>query len=95
MTDTIVYLAVTNGGGIDGLDRTDKGGRVMAAALSRDGLDPKWHVTGWYTITPVVEDLEKVALAAWRSLTPVQRLALTSTTGKLTNLELAQKKMID
>lgn len=76
MTDTIVYKVVTKGGGMDGMDNTDKGGKVMGAAISRETIPAKYRVAAWYAVVPEVVDLEAVASAALAKLNPVEKLAL-------------------
>ncbi len=50
--DKIVYVLVTNGGGMDGRDHTDKGGKEIARnpkeseAAKPEKLDTEWHQVG-------------------------------------------------
>jgi hypothetical protein len=76
MTDTIVYTVVSKGGGIDGLDHTDKGGKVMGAYLQRTDIPKKYRVEGWYEVKPEVIDLAAIAKRTVSKLDPVERLAL-------------------
>lgn len=78
MTDTIIYRVVTNGGGIDGLDHTDKGGKVLWAGTDKNRIPSKYNIKGWYTIESTVVDLKEEADKAVRSLDPIARLALST-----------------
>ena len=73
--DTIVYTLVTKGGGIDGMDHPDKGGKMTHAFLTR-GEAEKCPNLPWCDLLPGVVDLGEVAKAALAKLTPVERLAL-------------------
>jgi hypothetical protein len=53
-TDQIVYQVVTKGGGIDGMDHTDKGGKVKFASFDREEAEKQ--VTAW-------DDLKLVAMS--------------------------------
>lgn len=50
LPDRIVYLLVSEGGGQDGLDHTDKGGQIVAASFlktdieRRKGLDSRYRI---------------------------------------------------
>ena len=73
--DTIVYLAISKGGGVDGLDHTDKGGNITDVFLSREAAEKRPNAS-WSIIKPEVFDLAKVAEATLKKLDPVERLAL-------------------
>jgi hypothetical protein len=75
MTDTIVYTTVSNGGGIDGMDHTDKGGNVTGAYLDKLKATKNPNAP-WNTVVPIVVDLEELAKATLRKLDPVARLAV-------------------
>lgn len=75
--DSIVYTIVSNGGGVDGRDPSDKGGNVTRAYLDRENAN-KCPTLPWGKIVPIVVDLKEVAKEAMESLTPVQRLAVTT-----------------
>lgn len=75
MADTIVYTAVSKGGGIDGMDRSDLGGNVTAAFLDKQAA-AKNPNAAWNTIVPIVVDLEDLALKTLNGLDPVARLAV-------------------
>lgn len=73
--DTIVYVTYSTGGGVDGLDRTDKGGQMTGAYL--DKRDTEDHMIQTYNVVkPEVHDLDVVRKAVLRKLSPLERLAL-------------------
>lgn len=76
MTDTIVYTLVSKGGGIDGLDHTDKGGNVIGAHLSREQALAASNAP-WADVKPEVIDLYEVARNVVTSMDPVSSLALS------------------
>lgn len=75
MTDKIVYMLVTKGGGIDGRDHTDKGGEIIAASFSTAKLQKNKNLH-WCNIVPVVIDDEKGKKQAMAKLSPVDKLFL-------------------
>lgn len=75
MTDTIVYTTVSKGGGIDGMDHTDKGGNVTGAYLDKDKAKNSPN-KAWETVLPIVIDLEETAKDFLKTANPVLRLAL-------------------
>ena len=76
MSDRIVYLVVSEPGGVDGLDHNDKGGKVLLAtfqkpaALSCKGQDSRKR------IEPTVINVEEVRAEVMRKLTPIEHLVL-------------------
>ena len=75
MTDTIVYTTVSKGGGIDGMDHTDKGGNVTGAYLDKQKATKNPNAP-WNTVVPIVVDLEELAKKTLAKLDPVARLAV-------------------
>lgn len=75
MADTIVYTTVSKGGGIDGMDHTDKGGKVTGAYLEKDSAVNNPN-RPWNNVVPVVVDLDDLALKTLNGLDPVARLAI-------------------
>jgi hypothetical protein len=73
--DTIVYTTVSKGGGIDGMDSSDKGGTVTGAYLEKEKA-AKNPNHPWETVHPIVVDLEETAKEVLRNMDPVKRLAL-------------------
>lgn len=69
--DTIVYCAVREPGGIDGMDHTDKGGNVVDAAYAQKDL----KIDGWSRLEKRVVVPSEIAKAAIAKLKPTQRLA--------------------
>lgn len=71
--DIIVYTLVSRGGGIDGMDASDKPGRVTAAYATRLEAERDRNLP-WSTIEPVVVDPDKVIEDAKKKLTPIEQL---------------------
>mgnify|MGYP003582407657 CR=1 FL=1 len=65
MTDRIAYLLITQPGGVDGLDRDDKGGVIVAASFSKERIERRKGLDCRYRIEPRVvnEDDKRKALA--------------------------------
>jgi hypothetical protein len=74
MSDVIVYTTVSIGGGVDGMDHTDKGGVVNGAFL--DKKKAQEYGTGYNNVVPIVVDLEENAKGVLRGLSPVDRLSI-------------------
>jgi hypothetical protein len=77
MSDSIVYLNISIGGGMDGLDHTDKGGKIMSAHVDKTAANKA--KTPWTTVEPTVQDLSEIANKIYDSLDPLQQLALNTT----------------
>lgn len=75
MADTIVYTTVSNGGGVDGMDHTDKGGNITNAFLDKNKAQE--YNKGYNKVVPIVVDLHETAKKVLSSLSPVDRLAIT------------------
>ena len=75
MSECIVYQLVTNPGGVDGLDHTAKGGKVIRAHFSRAAAedDPS---APWCNIEPVMIDPHKVLKTATEKLSPIELLVI-------------------
>lgn len=75
MSDCIVYQLITNPGGVDGLDHTVKGGKVIRAHFSRASAedDPS---APWCKVEPVMIDPCKVLKTATEKLTPIELLVI-------------------
>ena len=76
MSDRIVYLVISEPGGVDGMDHNDKGGKVLlatfqkSAALSCKGQDSRKR------IEPTVINVEEVRAEVMRKLTPIETLVM-------------------
>ena len=70
--DQIVYTLVSNGGGVDGKDHTDKGGKIIAASLCKN-VDEKR--LAYNTLQKLVVNLDEVRAKALEKLDPIERLA--------------------
>lgn len=75
MTDIIVYTTVSKGGGIDGMDHTDKGGNVTGAYLDKQKAIQNPNAP-WNIVCPIVVDLDELATKTLTALGPVERLAI-------------------
>lgn len=69
--DTIVYCAVSRPGGVDGLDHTSKGGKVVRASFE----ESKLKLDGWTELDKRVVVPAEVARKALERLCPIERLA--------------------
>ncbi len=79
MSDRIVYLLVTNPGGIDGMDASDKGGRIVDASFEKSDIESA--LNGWYRLQTCVVDEDASKREALKKLSPVDRLVLGFPTG--------------
>jgi hypothetical protein len=75
--DTIVYTLVTKGGGMDGMDNTDKGGKVTHVFIDKKAAE-KCKNLPWCDIKPVVVDLAELADKHFKSLDPMTTLAIAN-----------------
>lgn len=75
MTDKIIYTLVTKGGGVDGRDFTDKGGKVIAASYDKAVLQKNKNLP-WCNIVPQVVDIDAARKSALAKLSPVDKLVL-------------------
>ena len=75
MSECIVYQLVTNPGGVDGLDHTAKGGKVIRAHFSKTGAEDD-PCAPWCKIEPVMIDPRKVLKTATEKLTPIELLVI-------------------
>ena len=74
--DKIVYIITSAGGGQDGLDHTDKGGRMLSAFFDREPAEKKIGHDSRYILTPTVIDVVKARQTAIAKLDPLDRLIL-------------------
>jgi len=75
VSDRIVYKVVSKGGGVDGMDFSDKGGHTKYASFDRS--DAEKHVDGWSELrVEVIEHYEKRSERLLKDLDPVDRLIL-------------------
>jgi len=72
--DRIIYLKISNGGGVDGMDHKDKGGRILAASYDREEIEAL--MDGWSHLRPTVMDIINKKKATLKKLDPVERLVL-------------------
>lgn len=75
MADVIVYALVTKGGGVDGLDPSDRGGRTLAVHRTKTDAE-KDNRAPWCVIRAEVLDINAAKRAALLKLSPVDRFAL-------------------
>jgi len=74
MTDSIVYVVIRDGGGMDGMDHTDKGGEITFASSDRKGADDACD--HWSKVDAQVHDLNKIAKKAYHKLDGLEQYAL-------------------
>jgi len=74
MDDRIIYKVVSKGGGMDGMDHTDKGGKIKFASFSYDEALAK--VTPWDTLEKEVLEFDKAKRLAMKKLDGVDKLVL-------------------
>ena len=75
MADRIAYLIVTQPGGVDGLDASDKGGVIVDASFDKAAMEKRKGVDSRYRIdTKVVGDSDRRAALA--KLSKLDRLLL-------------------
>jgi hypothetical protein len=72
--DQIVYTLVSKGGGVDGRDFTDKGGKVLAASFDKKDLEKRNNP--WAEIKSEVIDVDAEARVLLNKLTPLELLIL-------------------
>lgn len=75
MQEIIVYQLVSIGGGIDGTDHTDKGGKVLEAYKTRQEAEQS-KVKPWCKIEPIVVDMQQAKKLAMFKLSALDKLAL-------------------
>lgn len=72
----VIYLLITKGGGMDGTDRTDKGGKIIEVHGFEE-VALKSPSMPWCTIEPRAVDLKEIARQASDKLDPLERYAIT------------------
>lgn len=78
--DIIVYCVVSKGGGIDGMDRSDKGGRIKSASF--DKAEAEKACDAWSHVQARVVSPNAIAFAALGRLDAVERLCLYGEKGR-------------
>jgi len=73
MEDKIIYLVVTRGGGMDGRDWMDKGGKITYASLDKE--DSSKHLDPWNELKSVIDD-GTFLKDANKKINPLDRLVL-------------------
>ncbi len=73
--DKIVYVLITQPGGVDGRDHTDNGGTMMMASYDKSQLE-KSKALPWCKIESMVVDVERAKKKALFKLNPIDRLML-------------------
>lgn len=72
--DQVVYVVISNPGGVDGKDHTDKGGKVTYASFYKSDADGKANAYG--TVKARAVNMESARAKALAKLNPIDRLAL-------------------
>lgn len=82
--DRIVYVLVSTGGGVDGLDHTDKGGQDLEAFFDIESAEksPKYHYAKIEKRVVEFDDARKEAIA---KLNPIDKLVLGVGAPKMTH----------
>ena len=82
--DRIVYVLVSTGGGVDGIDSTDKGGQDLEAFFDIDSAQksPKFH---YARIDKRVVEVEDARREAIKKLNAVDQLVLGVNAPKMTH----------
>lgn len=74
--DHIVYMVTTAPGGQDGMDHTDKGGKLMLATYERADAEKFIGKDCRYILTPTVVDVVAARKAALAKLDLLDKLVL-------------------
>ena len=74
--DKILYTLVTEGGGCDGMDFNDKGGKIVMASFSKNAVLKKKGQDTRYRLEKSVIDDEEVKGEALKKLSKVECLVL-------------------
>lgn len=74
MTDMIVYTVVTEPGGVDGKDPTDKGGVMVRATFDKEQAQQHVGNDSRMKVMPIVIDTEVVLTDMLSKLNMVERL---------------------
>jgi len=73
--DRIVYVLISNAGGVDGLDHNDKGGREIEASFEEGALEKSRNLP-WCSIEKRVVELNHAKKEAMDKLTATDKLVL-------------------
>ena len=71
----VVYTLVTKAGGVDGLDHTDKGGKVVGV-FGFEAVAKQAPNAPWCDVVPQAVDLTELAKQALKKLDPLEQYAL-------------------
>jgi len=74
--DVIVYMTVSNGGGMDGMDRSDKGGHIKFASFDRDEAEAADKKDHWAHLEARVVVPAEIARNVLAGLDPVKLLCV-------------------
>jgi hypothetical protein len=72
--DQIVYLVLSNPGGIDGRDTSDKGGTIKFASFVK--LEAENNTDKWSTVTPKIVNVETQRAETLKKVNPLDLLIL-------------------
>lgn len=75
MNEKIVYMMLSKGGGIDGMDRDDKPDKLLGAYLTRQEAEKDPNLA-WRNIEPVVVDFDAIRTSAIKKLNAIDKLVL-------------------
>lgn len=74
--DRIAYTLVTIGGGEDGRDSNDLGGKVILASFDKSVIEKKKGQDTRYRIEKEIVEIDELRKEALKKLTMVERLVL-------------------
>lgn len=74
MPDRIVYKIVTKAGGVDGMDKNDKGGQITFASFDKAEAEKYIGNDTRYKLEKIVIDTDEVTKGAMNKLTKIEQL---------------------
>ena len=76
--DRIVYTVVTTGGGVDGMDHTDKGGLIVLATFNKEEAVKRIGLDSRFKLVPTVVDMDDAIRSVRAKLTTYDRFILAA-----------------
>ena len=76
--DRIVYTVVTTGGGVDGMDHTDKGGLIVLATFNKEEAVKRIGLDCRFKLVPTVVDMDDAIRSVRAKLTTYDRSILSA-----------------
>ena len=75
MTNCIVYQLITRPGGVDGLDATSKGGKILRVYFSEPSAKAD-TASPWCDVVPILISTDEVYNQAKAKLSPIEFLII-------------------